>query len=54
MDQRLAPIVIPNASSGSCTLFFLDRMIDTASSTIATSLDLVDFLLSWGKGRLVD
>ena len=27
MDRRLAPTVIPNALSGSCALFFLDRRV---------------------------
>ena len=54
ITKIVAPIVIPKASSGSCTLFFLDWRIDVASSIIASSLDLDDFLLSWGKGCSVD
>ena len=54
MDRRQAPIVILNASSGSCTSVFLDRRIDIASYIIASSLDVDDFFLSWGKGHLVN
>ena len=54
MDRRLVPTVIPNASSGSCTLVFLDRWIDMAASIIAPSLDLGEVFLSWSKGNLVD
>ena len=50
MDQRLAPIAIPNASSGSCTLFFLDCRIDMASSIIVSSLDGDEVLFSWVRG----
>ena len=54
MDQRLAPIVIPNPLSGSCTLFFLDWRIDMASSITVSSLDWDEVLFSWVRGRLVD
>ena len=54
MDHRLAPIVITKRFVRILQFIFLGSKDRMASSIIVSSLDLDYFLLSRGKGRLVD